>query len=262
MTRKTRIWDIGTPIVIAHRGGGNEAPENSIQAFELMRERGFFYLETDAQVTKDGVVVLFHDEVLDRTTNGSGKVSAHTWEEIAKLSDGSGVHPMKLASVLGGYPDFVLNIDAKTDDVVDPLAEELKASQVLDRVCLASFSEKRLVRLRRLLPGVATSLGQSSIVRLVLASKLPNIFAKILLRGVPTLADGVQAVQVPVSQWGIPVVTKRFIALAHRLGFAVHVWTVNEEVQMRKLLKMGVDALITDVPSLTQKVISTEFRDN
>lgn len=254
-----RIWNIGTPIVIAHRGGGTEAPENSLQAFELMRQRGFFYLETDAQITKDGVVVLFHDEILDRTTNGTGKVSAHTWEEVARLSDGSGVHPLKLSTVLSDYPEFVLNIDAKTDEVVVPLAQELQANQALNRVCLASFSEKRLVRLRKLLPGVATSLGQSSIVRLVIASRLPKNLAEIVLRNVPRVADGVQAVQVPVSQWGIPVVTKRFIDLAHNLGFAVHVWTVNEESQMRKLLAMGVDALITDVPSLARKVIDTQF---
>ncbi|MDR6939967.1 glycerophosphodiester phosphodiesterase [Arcanobacterium hippocoleae] len=252
-----RIWKIGEkPIVLAHRAGGNEAPENSFAAFMKMEQLGFSYIETDAHATKDGVVILFHDPVLDRTTNGHGMVSNYTWEELTDVHDESGNSPVRLDEVLARFPDLILNIDAKNFKVVRPLARVIREKNALRRVSLSSFNETRLKMLRRMLPGVVTSLGQGAMALLLLQSKLPRRLQKFVDRLVPGVAQGAQAIQVPCVFAKINIVTPQLIDLCHRRGQAVHVWTVNEADEMLRLLKMGVDAIITDEPSLARRVIN------
>ena len=253
---KQRIWDIGKkPIVLAHRAGGNEAPENSLTAFAKMEQLGFRYIETDAHTTKDGVVILFHDPILDRTTNGHGPIGNYEWADLTQVRDGSGNVPLRLDTVLEKYPHLVLNIDAKSWRVVSPLARVIYEQHAVSRVSLAAFSEFRLKVLRHLLPGVTTSLGEGAIATLVLLSRFPKRIQPLFDWLVPGVKRGVQAVQVPASLAKIPVVTKRFIDLCHRRGQAVQVWTINDADEMIRLLALGVDALITDEPSLARRVI-------
>lgn len=259
-----------TPLVIAHRGGGNEQPENSFEAFQAMYDAGFRYFESDVHATADGVAVIMHDPSLDRTTDGSGLVVEHTWAEIEQVRDASGHHPPRLDTVLDAFPDVTFNLDAKEDTAVDPLITTLQRTGATNRVCLASFSQKRIDRMRTLLPQAAYSLGTSAIAGLVAASKTRAALrwarhgGRVL--GLPRNMEGIQAVQVPVS-FPLPgfsmlpgspgvkirVVTPRFVELAHAYGLAVHVWTVNSYPQAEWLVDMGVDGIITDEPTMISR---------
>lgn len=241
------------PILMAHRGGGDEAPENSLEAFRHVRDLGVRYVETDVQLTADDVVVVSHDEVVDRCYNGTGVIRQMTYQEISELRTESGEQMLRLADVLEEFPDLYFNIDAKSDAVVDPLLEVLDKAHAFDRTLIASFSEKRLEKLRTdLNPELSTSLGIAAVVRLMLASETVSAAETWRVNG-PT--RGVRAVQVPEKLRGIRVVNPRFIATAHTAGMAVHVWTVNEPASMVRLLDWGVDGLVTDRPTMLREIL-------
>lgn len=249
------------PILIAHRGGGDEVTENSFAAFHHARDLGVRYVETDAQVTADGVVVLSHDETVDRCYDGTGLIGEMTYDEICALRNEAGEQMPRLSDVLAEFPDQYFNIDAKTDAVVDPLLEVLNEADANGRVMAASFSEKRLERLRAQAdPELSTSLGIAAVVRLMLASETVSA-AETWRVGGPT--RGVRAAQVPEKSRGIRVVTPRFIATAHTAGMAVHVWTVNEPAAMVRLLDWGVDGMVTDRPTMLREILRArgQWRD-
>lgn len=256
MSATGRMWKLQEkPIVLAHRAGGNEAPENSLLAFANMEEKGFKYIESDVHASRDGVVVIFHDDTLERTTNGRGKIAHKSWAELTEVRDHSGHSLLRFADVLEKFPQLVLNIDSKEWQVIRHLVREIKIHDAQERISLSSFSEMRLKVLRRLLPGVTSSLGEGALVLLVLAAHLPFPLQNILCWFVPGNKQKVEAVQVPVAAYGIKIITPAFIRLCHQRGLAVHVWTINEEVEMRRLLELGIDALITDEPSRARRVI-------
>lgn len=241
------LYPIGAPIVVAHRGGAGECPENTAEAFLTMVERGFCYLETDARATLDGVAVLSHDATLDRTVGVGGKVRGYTWRELARVRGREGRPAvMRVDEAFEKYPDAVFNIDAKSDDVAAPLARAIREAGAQSRVCVASFSERRLRRLRGELPGTASSLGIGAIARIVAASRArKGAVRRRLLKGLPEA----QVAQVPLSFRGVPVLTERFVASAHEAGIAVHAWTIDDVDVAARLLDMGVDGIITDVPT-------------
>ncbi|EEZ77086.1 glycerophosphodiester phosphodiesterase family protein [Actinomyces sp. oral taxon 848 str. F0332] len=239
------LYPIGAPIVVAHRGGAGECPENTAEAFLTMGERGFRYLETDARATLDGVAVLCHDATLDRTVGAAGKVRGYTWRELARVR-GGGPAVLRVDEALERHPDAVFNIDAKSDDVAAPLARAIREAGAQSRVCVASFSERRLRRMRGELPETASSLGIGAIARIVAASRARTGAARRrLLKGLPDA----QVAQVPLSFRGVPVLTERFVASAHEAGIAVHAWTIDDVDAAARLLGMGVDGIITDVPT-------------
>ena len=241
------LYPIGAPIVVAHRGGAGECPENTAEAFLTMVERGFRYLETDARATLDGVAVLSHDATLDRTVGVGGKVRGYTWRELARVRGREGrPAAMRVDEAFERHPDAVFNIDAKSDDVAAPLARAIREAGAQSRVCVASFSERRLRRLRGELTGAASSLGIGAIARIVAASRTRTGAARRrLLKGLPEA----QVAQVPLSFRGVPVLTERFVASAHEAGIAVHAWTIDDVDVAARLLDMGVDGIITDVPT-------------
>lgn len=241
------LYPIGAPIVVAHRGGAGECPENTAEAFLTMVERGFRYLETDARATLDGVAVLSHDATLDRAVGVGGKVRGYTWKELARVRGREGrPAAMRVDEAFEKYPDAVFNIDAKSDDVAAPLARAIREAGAQRRVCVASFSERRLRRLRGELPGTASSLGIGAIARIVAASRArKGAVRRRLLKGLPEA----QVAQVPLSFRGVPVLTERFVASAHEAGIAVHAWTIDDVDVAARLLDMGVDGIITDVPT-------------
>ena len=241
------LYPIGAPIVVAHRGGAGECPENTAEAFLTMVERGFRYLETDARATLDGVAVLSHDATLDRTAGVGGKVRGYTWRELARVRGREGrPAAMRVDEAFERHPDAVFNIDAKSDDVAAPLARAIREAGAQSRVCVASFSERRLRRLRGELPGAASSLGIGAIARIVAASRTRTGAARRrLLKDLPEA----QVAQVPLSFRGVPVLTERFVASAHEAGIAVHAWTIDDVDVAARLLDMGVDGVITDVPT-------------
>lgn len=236
--------DAPTPIALAHRGGSLYAPnlgrENTLAAFRTAVDLGYRYLETDVHATKDGVVVAFHDEVLDRVGDRTGAIRDLNWDEVSRVRIGGEPIP-RLSDVLDELPGARLNIDLKADDVVEPACALLRAAGAIDRVCLGSFSQRRLTRARALLgPRVATAAGSPGIAALRFA---PAWLTRLLHTPAPVL-------QVPhthvVAGRRIVVVTPAFVEGAHALGKQVHVWTIDDEAQMTHLLDLGVDGIVTD----------------
>ena len=254
-------WDVGSVVAViarhpylertglaamAHRGGALEAAENTRAGFEHAVRAGYLYIETDVQVTRDGVAVLFHDDHLDRTTDAKGSVSSLTWAELRRVGTHAGTDQiMRLDEALEGFPDQRFNLDLKSDRAVEPVLDVLVALRATPRVLVGSFSDERLRTVRRRLgPTLATSAGPREVARAVIAS-----------RGLGSANSPALALQVPVSMRGVPVVSARLIAQAHARRQEVHVWTVNDEPEMRRLLDLGVDGIVTDRPTLLRQVL-------
>ena len=204
---------------------------------------GFRYLETDVHLSADGVVVAFHDDILDRVSDGSGAIAGLPWDEIrdARIA---GTEPIPtMGELLEAFPDARFNIDAKSEAVVGPLLSLIREHRATDRVCIGAFDDERLGRVRAELPGVCTTLGPNAIARLKAGS----------LR-VPAGRVAGDCAQVPVKHGRWTVVTRRFVRGAHRRGVQVHVWTIDDPDEMDRLLDLGVDGIMTDRPSVLREV--------
>lgn len=236
------------PRAFAHRGWHTDdlaGCENSLAAFRRAVEEGFAYLETDVHATSDGVLVAFHDDVLDRVTDGHGPISEQPYREVGKALIGGREPIPTLAQVLEACPTARLNIDPKSDAAVEPLLEVLRDFEATDRVCIASFSAPRLAEVRRSAAPPVTSLGPLEVRALVARSTV----------WWPTSRGPAVAAQVPIRHRGIRVVTPRLVRTAHRRGLEVHVWTVDDADQMEALLDMGVDGIMTDRPDTLRDVL-------
>jgi glycerophosphoryl diester phosphodiesterase len=229
---------------IAHRGGSLEKLENSSSAFQNAWALGYRYMETDMQASSDGVVYIFHDDRLERVSNGTGLFCEHSSEEIDALRLNNGEPIPRLADVLEALPEALFNIDIKRADGTKPLADFLSTHPEAHRVVAASFVGKRLRALKamvgRTIPVTAV---QNDIIRI-----------KLIGLGLPLARPDVVAVQVPISHYGIKIVTPSFIKNCHDLGIKVHVWTIDDEAEMRWLIDLGVDGVMTDKPSLLKQV--------
>src|ERR687893_782072 len=227
------------PLAIAHRGGALDGWENSMAAFARAVELGYRYLETDVQVTADEVLVAFHDDRLDRVTDRPGEIGSLPWREVRAARIG-GTDPIPFfAGVLARWPDVRGNVDPKSDRAVGPLVRTIRAAGALDRVCIGSFSDRRLGRARAAPgPGLCTSLGPGEVLRLRLAA-----WGLVPRSAVPS---GPACAQIPVRRGVVPLAERRMLSCAHALGLPVHVWTVNDPVQMHDLLELGVDGLVSD----------------
>ncbi len=242
--RRWAYLDHPGPLAFAHRGGAADSPENTMVSFESALRLGYRYLETDVRTTSDGILLTFHDEVLDRVTNLTGRVCDLPWSEVSKARiDGQPIP--RLAEVLAAWPDARVNIDAKTDEAVAPLAAVIDQAKAHDRVCVAAFSDVRLRRFRLLTGGtVCTAMGPRMIARLKGAGYRA-----------PTWPFAAGCVQVPLYHGRIRVVDRRFVAAAHRRGIHVHVWTIDEPDEMDRLLDLGVDGIMTDRPTVLRDVL-------
>ena len=235
------------PIPFAHRGGASEAPENTMPAFEHAVRLGYRYLETDAHVTADGVLIAFHDDRLDRVTDRTGVIAELPWSEVKQARvDGREPIPL-LEDLLTAWPDVRVNIDPKHDGAAEPLAAAIVRTQTVDRVCIGAFSDRRIGVVRSLVgPALCTSMGPREVAQLVSAS-----------RGLPgggRLRS--PCAQVPTNQGRAALVTPRFVETAHRLGVQVHVWTIDDAVEMARLLDLGVDGIMTDRPQVLRDVLT------
>jgi glycerophosphoryl diester phosphodiesterase len=242
------------PIAFAHRGGALEAPENTWAAFRHAVDLGYRYMETDVHATSDGVVVTIHDPDISRTSERSGLVREMAWSDLAAVRlSGTDEAVPRLDDALAAWPDVRWNIDPKHDSVVGPLIETIHRAGALERVCITSFSDRRLARIRRALgPSLCAGTGPAASVALRLASVLPDRAAEPFTARVRAFG----ATQVPIRQGRVPVVDGRFVETAHRLGMAVHIWTVDEAPTMDSLLDLGVDGIMTDRPSLLKDVLA------
>jgi glycerophosphoryl diester phosphodiesterase len=250
-----------TPVAIAHRGGADEAPENTMEAFGAAVALGYRYLETDAHLSCDGVVVAFHDPRLDGLTDRLGEIARLPIAEIegadagwAFSPDGGSTFPYRdrgvriprLEALLSRWPQARVNIDPKADACVEPLVALLDKLDAWDRVCIGSFSDRRLRRVRALSHGRAcTSMGPRAVAVARAAS---------LARRLP--GQGADCIQVPTHRGRVRIVSSGFVSAAHRAGLHVHVWTVNDPQTMRELLDLGVDGIMTDRPGALRGVFA------
>lgn len=236
------------PLAIAHRGGAAEAPENTMVAFENARGLGFGYVELDVRATADGVLVVYHDPVLDTLTDRSGGVAELSWADV-KEARVEGEEPVpRLEEVLDAWPDLRVNIDPKHPKAVEPLVKILRARDCADRVCISTFSDRRTLLVRRLLGNrYCTATTVSNIARIRAESLLPASRA--------TVNPKASCAQVPATIHGRRLVDEKFVQAAHRHGLQVHVWTVNEAAEMHSLLDMGVDGIMTDEVTLLRSVL-------
>ena len=238
--------DVDGPIAFAHRGGAEEFPENTLRAFRHAVELGFTHVETDVHATADGVAVAFHDDTLDRVTDGRGVVEDLTWSDLRQARV-AGTDPIvRLDELLEELPDTRVNIDPKSDAAVEPLVDVLERLGAVERVCVCSFSDRRTRQVRdRLGDSLCTGAGPRGIARLLATS------ARLPAMG-PLDFD---AAQVPVRSKGLTLVRPQVVAVAHRHNIAVHVWTIDEAAEMRRLLEMGVDGIMTDRPAVLREVM-------
>jgi glycerophosphoryl diester phosphodiesterase len=255
----------GGPVVLAHRGWRGRFPENTMLAMEKAAELPIDGLELDIRCSQDGTVLVFHDETLERTTNGEGLVQEYTWTELRQLDagckwhgdedrhypfSGQGITIPSLEEVFMRFPDMWINIDIKQHDqqTVEAFALLIEKFNKHQHVCVGSFDEKTVAFIRRRLPGVARVASRREVRKMIILSKffLETFFpSQAVMFQVPEIDSGSQ----------ITVVNSRFVRAAHRRGTAVHVWTVNETAEMERLLDIGVDGLITDFPDRALKLL-------
>ncbi len=254
---------------IAHQGGNLEAPDETAEAFRNGLDSGADMLELDLHLSADGHLIVIHDSRVDRTTNGRGAIAEMTLDEIKDLDAaywwpyhsrkdlekrdvpvnqdfpwrGQGLEQLTFAELLAAHPQVPMIVEIKSGGSSAALAvyERLKDFDRLDNVLVVSANPEILSAYRDLSPESPTGADRSEVIRFWLLGKLG-------LSGFAGL--DATAMQVPVSQGRLKVVTRGFIRRAHRLGLAVHVWTINDEEEMARLIQMGVDGIITDRPSL------------
>lgn len=252
------------PWLVAHRGGSHLAPENTLAAFDRAATLGADAIETDVRLSADGVVMVFHDEDTARLTGEAGTIEARTAAELGALdaafsfsADGGGSFPLRgaglrvptLAEALRRHPRMRFNVDAKSADpaLADALARVIQEARAEERVCVGSFFDGQAERLGALLPGICRFLPEQAATRHVLAAK--SGAAPVGLPGGYDLAD------LPARMGDLTVVDAPVLDHFHRLGIPVHVWTVDEEDEMRALLDLGVDGLVTDRPDVLARVL-------
>ncbi|HEY2204621.1 MAG TPA: glycerophosphodiester phosphodiesterase family protein [Pseudonocardia sp.] len=249
------------PRALVHRGWQLDelaGMENSLSALRRALHEGFRYLEIDVHATADGVVVVSHDALLDRTTDATGPIAAQPWSRV-RTARVAGREPVaSLRQVLEELPDALLNIDVKADPAVDPTLGLLADADAWDRVCLASFSAARLARVRAAAgTRLITSCSPTDAARLRLRGWLRRARLGSLARAVRVPAE---LAQLPLHRGPVTLVEPALLAEAHALGMEVHVWTINDADRMRELLDLGVDGLVTDRPDLLRDILAERGR--
>lgn len=261
--------ELKTPLNIAHQGGEHLAPSNTMEAFDLAASLGVDVIETDMHLTRDGHIVLLHDNTVDRTTDGTGRIDSFTLEEIKQLDAGydfkdlqgeysyrgQGVQIATLRELFaahGADHAFILEIkEAYPKDGPSQIEAELwsliQEFHLEKKVIIASFHQELIDTFARLSEGkVALGAGVSEVTAFVLTHKfwMPGFYR-----------PNTNAMQIPTESSGFDLKDRNLIDGAHRLGIQVHYWTINDKPTMRELLELGADGIITDRPDLLQEVL-------
>ena len=238
------------PHAVAHRGGAESADvdvwaENTLSAFRAAYRCGFRLMETDVHLTRDGVVVAFHDDVIDRVTDASGRIGDWDWSELSQVTVAGCERIPTMAELLSSLHDVRFNIDPKADDVVEALGDVLVESDAFDRVCIGAFSDERIARMReRFGDRLCVGAGPNKVVEWLGA-----------VAGDGPMPTQVDLFQVPPSFGETAIVTSESVDMAHAHGVAVHVWTIDDPAEMHRLLDLGVDGIMTDRPSVLRSVL-------
>lgn len=254
-------------MVIAHQGGEGLRPSNTLAAFDNAMELGVDVLEMDIHQTQDGVIVLMHDDTVDRTTDGSGAIKEMSFDEIRALDAGyywtdddgttypyrgQGIQVPTLEELFQRYPDMRMNIEIKqeTPSMVRPFCNLIHTYNMQDKILVATFHKATVEEFREDCPDVITSMVEPEIQ---LFFGLNAAYLGALFQAPGT------AFQVPTTSslpiiGEVDVITERFIRVAHSHNIQVHAWTINDPAEMERLIGLGVDGIITDRPDLLLEV--------
>ena len=251
------------PRVFGHRGAAGVAPENTLTSFAIADALGADYLELDVHATSDGTIVVLHDPTVERTTDGSGPVCAMRWNDLARLDAGhrftvdgrtfpyrgQGVRVPALASVLERFPTRRFNIEIKQPEpcIVDSVLDVLARAGATARTLLAAEKDDIMPRIRSAAAG-EVAIGMS-------AGDAVAFFDRFGNGNWEDYAAPGQALQIPVEFEGITLVSEESIGAAHRAGLEVHVWTINDPVEIERLLDLGVDGIMSDFPGLVRVAV-------
>jgi glycerophosphoryl diester phosphodiesterase len=197
-------------------------------------------------VSSDGIPYIFHDETLTRLLNRDDIFSSLHSSEIDNLKIFDEHSIPKLETVLRMFPDMKFQIDVKTDEVAMPALAVIQENNAMDRVCIASFSSKRLSLVNNNYPDICISMGPSEVAKMLLSSF--SLYKKSILGN---------CLQIPIYEYGIKLVTKRFVKFIHSKGLKICVWTINDEKTFKYLIDLGVDGIITDKPKLLFEVLNS-----
>lgn len=233
-------------IAFAHRGGASDWPENTLSAFQHAVDLGYRYIETDVHASADGELFAFHDDHLGRVSDTDCYISDLTAAALDQVRVEETERVPRLDEILRTWPYLRINIDPKDDGSVVPLAQTIQRHSAIDRVCIGSFSDRRIAYCREVLgPDLCTSMGPREAARLRGASL-----------GLP-IETGLSAAcaQLPTGSNGRTIIDQRLVETAHRLGIQVHVWTIDDPAEMEDLLDLGVDGVMTDRPVVLRDVL-------
>jgi glycerophosphoryl diester phosphodiesterase len=251
------------PLVMAHRGGNGLWPENTLYAFEQAAAMGVDVLEMDIHSTADDALVVLHDSTVDRTTDGTGAVHDLTLEQLKALDAGydwspddgktvpyrgQGITVPTLDEVFSALPAMPMNIEIKqaAPSIAAPLCRMIHEFDMTDRVLVASFHEEAIKEFQSECPEVATTASQNEVIALFVMSKAFLGAA---------YSPAAQAVQVPEYRSGLRVLAPGLVGTAHSRNLQVHAWTINEVEDMRRMLALGVDGIITDYPDRLMELV-------
>ena len=229
------------PLVFAHRGGSALAPENTMAAFANGLAVGADGIELDVHLSRDGVVVVHHDQTVDRMTSGRGDVAEMTARDLARLDVPA------LADVLARFRDARVIVEMKTNtrELASGVVDVVRRVGAVERVCLGAFGQRVLNAARSLEPALATSAAREEVRWALYRSWVRR----------PSYGVPYRGFQVPERAGTTRIVSRRFVDMAHQAGLGVQVWTVDDEADARRLLEWGVDALITDRPDVMVGVV-------
>jgi glycerophosphoryl diester phosphodiesterase len=249
----TEFFDPVRPRAIAHRGASGHYPENTMAAFKAARDLGVPYIELDVHMTRDGEIVVIHDEDLPRIAGREGTIRELNFAEVAAADAGynfavngnfpfrgAGLHVPRLVDVLTAFPEcrFIIEVKQTTPQLAEAMLKAVERAKMRRRILVASEHHAQLNQVRALAPDIPTSFSSTE-VQSLLQSLVPG--------GEPCRTGG-DALEIPPEYYSWKFVTPESVSAAHRLGVEVHVWTVNAQYEMREMLALGVDGIMTDYP--------------
>ena len=237
------------PWIIAHRGLAITAVENTLKAFQDAIHAGATHLETDVQASSDGVAVLCHDPDLMRLAGRSMPIAELTFDELRSIDLGNGARITSLEEALGSLPHERFNIDIKDGRSAASVITAIRRTAAMNRVLVTSFSRRRRRLVADALDGVATSPAASEVIRIIAAARLAR--SKDLSRR----CQGFEAIQIPERFGTFRLVTSTTVQAFHNAGLDVHVWTVDDLHDMKRLIDMGVDGIVTNRSDLLSRMI-------
>ena len=256
------------PRIIGHRGAAGDAPENTLVSFQKAFDDGAGYVELDVHGTKEGGVVIIHDASVDRTTEGQGWVSGKTFAELKALDAGyrftrdggksfpyrgQGIQIPTLEELFDAFADLKLIIEIKSTDtaIAEKVIDTIVGTGKENRVLLATEHDqvmneaRRIIRDKRAQIATGFSYGEVAMFIRQLQADCIGDFA----------VCG-QAFQLPLEYAGTPLVNAASVKAAHQLGLEMFVWTINDVNEMKRLLALGVDGVITDYPARMRRLLS------